>query len=152
MLQSEYKKKWYLVISTSHCESVFPSCECVQMSFDHYNTLVVKCELSSQTASAHSLAPPLTARVTSGKLTSFYASPAQAQKRDHNNNYLMSEVWESTNTTQPLKTLRQDLAHSTNITDYYWPTFRMDYLSLLIWRRFLIHGNQQFPIWSSKNS
>ena len=104
-VSGEKKKKWYLVIYTSHCEFVFPSCEGVQMSFDHYNIRVVKCELSSQTASAHSLAPSLTTRVTSGKLMSFFASLAQAQKRNHNNNDLMRELWESTNITQPLKTL-----------------------------------------------
>lgn len=41
-------EKWYLVIliSTSHCKFVFPSCEGLQLSFDHYNTLILS--MSSQ--------------------------------------------------------------------------------------------------------
>lgn len=43
--------KWYLIIfiCISHLEFVFPSCEGLEMSFDHYNTLLLcKYELWSQ--------------------------------------------------------------------------------------------------------
>lgn len=90
-------EKWCLkiLICISNCECAFPSWKCPLTITTHWlqaGALESDCLGSNPGSITYGL-------VASGKIISFHAPQPQTQKRDHNNNDLIRELYELTNTT-----------------------------------------------------